>query len=142
MAWPYFLFWNGFEIGLQPEEKGKSPAKKSSTPRSGKRKRRAISLATTEQPPSSSKAKKVKRNLDFSEKGQEVTTHSGNILNLPYLDSEEEKEEGADLALQVVAEIEGHSSPTPREQDKPAEKDSSKNPKTRRLPLEIPRYEG
>ena len=25
MAWPYFLFWNGFERGLQPEEKGKSP---------------------------------------------------------------------------------------------------------------------
>ena len=29
MEWLYFLFWNGFETGLQPEEKGKSPAKKS-----------------------------------------------------------------------------------------------------------------
>ena len=70
LAWPYFMFWNGFETGLQPEEKGKSPAKKSSTPRSGRRRRRAISLAaTTKQTPSSSKTKKEKRNLDFSEKG-------------------------------------------------------------------------
>ena len=69
MAWAYFLFWNRFEIGLQPKEKGKSPAKKSNTPRSGKRKRRAISPVAAEQPPSASKAKKVKRNLDFSEKG-------------------------------------------------------------------------
>ena len=91
MAWPYFLFWNGFETGLQPEEKGKSPAKKYSTPRSGKRKRRAISPPAAEHPPSSSKAKKVKRNLDFSEKGQEVTSHSGNILNFPYSYSKEEK---------------------------------------------------
>ena len=87
MAWEYFLFWNGFEIGLQPKEKGKSPSEKSSTPRSWKRKRMAISPTTAEHPPSSSKSKKVKRNLDFSEKGQEVTTHSGNILNLPYSDS-------------------------------------------------------
>ena len=69
MAWPYFLFWNGFETCLHLEEKGKSLAKKSSTPRSGRRRRRAISLvAATEQPPSSSKTKKAKRNLDFSEK--------------------------------------------------------------------------
>ena len=38
-------------------------------------------------------------NLDFSEKGQEVEAHNENILNLPYSNSEEEKEEGADLAL-------------------------------------------
>ena len=92
MAWSYFLFWNGFEIGLQPEEKGKSPAKKSSTPRSGRRKRRDISPTTVEHPPSSSKAKNIKRNLDFIEKGQQVETHNENILNLPYSDSKEEQE--------------------------------------------------
>ena len=70
MEWPYFLFWNGFETGLLPEEKGKSPAKKSNTTRSGRRKRRDISPAAAEQPPSSAKSKKVKRNLDFSEKGE------------------------------------------------------------------------
>ena len=133
MAWAYFLFWNGFEIGLQPEEKGKSPSKKSSTPRSGKRKRRAISPTIAKQPPSSSKAKQVKRNLDLSEKGQEVTTHSGNILNLPYSDSEEEREEGVDLPMQFVVEIEEISSPTPKEQDEPAEKASASKPKTQRI---------
>ena len=106
MAWTHFLFWNGFEIGLQPEEKGKSPSKKSSTPRSGKRKRRVISPTTVEQPSSSSKTNKVKRNLDFSEKGKEITAHSENILNLPYSDSEEEREEGDDPAEQVVEENE------------------------------------
>ena len=71
--------------------------------------------------------------MDFSEKGQEVKTHSENILNLPYLDSEEEQEEGADLALQVVAEIEELPSPTPKEQDEPIEKASSSRPKTQRI---------
>ena len=58
MAWPYFLFWNGFEIGLQLDEKGKSPAKKYS--------------------------KTKKENLDFSQKGQEVEAHHENVINLPY----------------------------------------------------------
>ena len=115
MAWNYFLFWNGFETDLQLEEKGNSLAKKYSTPRSGKRKRRAISPAAVEQPPSSSKDKKVKRNLDFSEKGQELATQSENILNLPYSDSEEEQEEGAKLALQIVAVTEELPSSTPKE---------------------------
>ena len=103
IAWPYFLFWNGFEKGLQPEEKGKSPAKKSSTPRSGRRRRSAISpAAAIEQPPSSSKTNKAKRNLDFSEKGQEAEAHQENVLNLPYSYSEEEQGEDAALALQIV----------------------------------------
>ena len=53
--------------------------------------------------------------MDFSEKGQEVTTHSENILNLPYSNSEEEKEEGTELALKVVADIEEIPSPTAKE---------------------------
>ena len=99
IAWPYFLFWNGFEIGLQPEEKWKSPANKSSTPRSGRRRRRAISPAATTEQPSSSKTKKEKRNLDFSEKGQEAEPHHENVLNLPYSDFKEEQEEHAALDL-------------------------------------------
>ena len=130
MAWPYFLFWNGFDTSLHPEEKGMSHSKNSSTPRSGKRKRRDISPTTVEQPPSSSKDKQVKRNLDFSEKGQEITAHSGNILNLPYLESEEEREEGADLAVQVVAENEELPSPTPKEKDEPTKKASYSKPRT------------
>ena len=118
MAWTDFLFWNGFETCLQPKEKGKSPSKKSTAPRSGKRKRRAISPATVEQTSSPSKTKQAKRNLDFSEKGKEITTYSENILNLHYSDSEEEREEGVDLAKQVVAE----------NQDEPVEKYSSSKP--------------
>ena len=114
MAWTHFLFWNGFEIGLQPEENGKSPSKKYSTPRSGKRKRRAISPTTVDHPSSPSKTKQAKRNLDLSEKGKEIIAHSGNILNLPYSDSEEEREEGVDLAVQVVAGNEEIPSPTPK----------------------------
>ena len=100
IAWPYFLFWNGFEIGLQPEEKGKSPAKKSSTPRSGRRRRISISpAAAIEKLPSSSKTKKEKRNLDFDEKGQGAEAHQKNVLNLPYSDFEEEQGEDAALAM-------------------------------------------
>ena len=71
--------------------------------------------------------------MDFSENGQKVTTHSANILNLPYLDSEEEQEEGVDLALQVVEEIKELPSPTPKEKDEPAKKASSNKPKTQNI---------
>ena len=90
--------------------------KKYSTQRSGRRRRRAISPAgETEQPPSSSKTQKEKRNLDFSEKGQEVEAHHENILNLPYSDSVEEQEEDAALALQIVPVSKALPSPTPQE---------------------------
>ena len=114
IAWTYYLFWNGFETGLQPKEKGKSHVKKSNTPRSGRRRGRTISPATaTEQPPSSSKTKKEKRNLDFVEKGQGAKAHQENVLNLLYLDSEEEQGEDATLALQIVLFTEALPSPTP-----------------------------
>ena len=54
-------------------------------------------------------------------------------MNLPYSDLEEESKEGADLAVQVVAEIEEIPSPTPKEQDEPIEKYSSSKPKTQRI---------
>ena len=88
------------------KDKGKSPSNKSTTPRSGKRKRRAISPAIGDQRSSPSKTKQAKINLDFSEKGKEIPAQSENILNLPYSDSEEEREEVADLVEQVVAENE------------------------------------
>ena len=90
MAWTYFLFWNEFEIGLQPEDKGNSPSKKSTTARSGKQKRRAISLVTMDQPSPTAKNNHAKINLDFSGKEKEAPAKSENILNLPY--PEEEKE--------------------------------------------------
>ena len=66
IAWAYFLFWNEFEIGLQPEDKGKSPSKKPTTPRGGKRKRRAITLVIVDQPSPTSKTNQAKINLNFS----------------------------------------------------------------------------
>ena len=51
--------------------------------------------------------------MDFSEKGEEAKTHNENILNIPYSDSEEEQEEGAELALQIVPVSEALPSPTP-----------------------------
>ena len=54
-------------------------------------------------------------------------------MNFSYSDSEVEREEGADITVQVVAEIEELPSLTPKEQDEPAEKASSRKPKTQKL---------
>ena len=54
-------------------------------------------------------------------------------MNLPYSDSEEEREEGVDLAVQVVVGNEEIPSPTPKEQDEPVEKASSSKPRTQRI---------
>ena len=81
MAYTNFLFWNEFETELQPEENRKSSSKNSSTPRSGKRKRRAIYPIVVDQASLSPKTKKAKRNLDFSEKAEEVSAPDKNILN-------------------------------------------------------------
>ena len=54
-------------------------------------------------------------------------------MNLPYSDSKEEREEGTDLAVQVVAGNEEIPSPTPKEQDDLVEKASSSDPRTQRI---------
>ena len=87
-----------FEIGLQAKDKGKSPSKKSTTPRSGKRKRRAISPIAVDQASLAPKTNKAKRSLYFSEKAEDISAPSKNILNLPYSDSEDEDEKGTNLA--------------------------------------------
>ena len=71
--------------------------------------------------------------MDFSEKGQEVETHNENILNIPYSDSKEEKEEYVALALQIVLVSEAIPSPTPQEQEERTEKASSSKPKTQKI---------
>ena len=112
IAWAYFLFWNEFETKLQPEDK-----KRSSTPRSGKRKRRAISPIVVDQTSPSSKTKKAKRNLDLSKKieKEEASSQYKNVLNLPYTDFEDEEEQGVDLANQVAIGHEDLPSPTPKD---------------------------
>ena len=39
------------------------------------------------------KTKKAKRNLDFSGKEEEAPAQGKNVLNLPYLDSEDQEEQ-------------------------------------------------
>ena len=46
-----------------------------------------------DQPSPTAKTNQAKRTLDFSGKEKETSAQSGNILNLPYSDSEEEREE-------------------------------------------------
>ena len=77
---------------MQPEDKGKSPSKNSTTPRSGKRKRRAISPVAVDEASPTLKTNKAKRNMDFSGKAEEAQSQGKNILNLPYTDSEDEEE--------------------------------------------------
>ena len=71
--------------------------------------------------------------MDFSEKGQEAEAHHENILNLPYSDSEEEKEEDTTLALQIVPVSEALPSSTPQEQEEPTERASSSKPKIQKI---------
>ena len=97
IAWTYFLFWNEFETGLQLEDKGKSPSNKSTTPRSDKRKRRAISPVTVDKAYPTSKTNKAKRNLDFIGKEEGTPAQGKNLLNLPYLDCKEEVGQEVDL---------------------------------------------
>ena len=130
----FFLFWNDFDTELQPEDKKNSPSKRSSTPRSGKRKRRAISPITVDQ--NSPAFKKAKKNLDFSNRTEkeEAPTQGKNILNLPYTDSEDEEEQGVDLTKQVAVENEELPSPTPREDlVKQVIGDSYRKPRSQRI---------
>ena len=89
-AWDYILFWGEFEQEIQPKGK-KTPTKKSSTPKSRKRKKRALSPVQTEDPTHSSSLKEAKKKLDFDQgiEGQSSVADR-NILNFPYSNSESE----------------------------------------------------
>jgi hypothetical protein len=91
--WNYFLFWNDFQTNVQPEDKKSPSSKKSSTPRSGKRRRRAISPVPADHPAPSSKPKETKKKLNFSSEAEkaEETPIDKRILNLPYTYLEEEE---------------------------------------------------
>jgi hypothetical protein len=92
--WNYFLFWNEFQTDVQQDEKGKkSAAKKSITPKSSRRKRRAISPPREPTEPSSAKRKRTKRKLQFGKEGEksEGLVEGDNPLNLPYSDSEPDR---------------------------------------------------
>jgi hypothetical protein len=102
----HFLFWNEFETNLHPRDKENPYSKKTSTPRSGKRKRRDISPVAVDQPSPSSKPGKAKKKLDFNHdtEKEESPPRDKNILNLPYIDSEDEAQPVAIEHEEVVAE--------------------------------------
>jgi hypothetical protein len=92
-SWEHLLFWGEFEPEPQPKDKKKTSSTKSSTPQSSKRKRRAISPVMAEEPTSSSKSKRAKKMLDFSQATEgQASAPDKNVLNLPYTDSEEDLE--------------------------------------------------
>ena len=73
--------------------------------------------------------------MDFSKKTkkEEASSQNKNFLNLPYTDSEDEKEQGADLENQVAAGHEDHPSPTPKnDQSQQVAEASSSKPKESR----------
>ena len=71
--------------------------------------------------------------MDFGEKGQGAEAHQENVLNLPYSDSKEEQGEDTALALQIFPFTEALPSPTPQEQEEPAERASSNKSRSQRI---------
>jgi hypothetical protein len=139
--WNYFLFWNEFQTDVHPEDKKSPYSRKYSTPRSGKRKKRSISPVVVDQPSPSSKPRRTKKKLEFSKEVEKVVELpvEKNILNLPYIDSEDEENQVATEKKEtltedpVTAEYEDLPSPTPKEEHEmqAAEASSSKSKKNR-----------
>jgi hypothetical protein len=133
--WNYFLFWNEFQTNFQQDEKGKkSIAKKSLTPKSSLRKRKAISPPREPTESSSAKRKRTKRKLQFEGEQTKDLAEGDNPLNLPYSDSEPEQElaetQGDEQAEQVAEDYPNLPSPTPPdEHSQPLAKASSSKPK-------------
>ena len=69
--------------------------------------------------------------MDFSGKKEEAPAQGKNILNLPYLDSEDEEEQETKLAYQFQVGQEEFPSPTLKEdQGEPVAKASSSKPRS------------
>jgi hypothetical protein len=117
--WGFFLFWNEFQTKKPPEaETKKTSGRKTITPKSSQRKRRAISPLPQQDESSSSKRKRSKRKLDF-DKAEDVPME-GNPLNLPYSESEPETEhkdeQGEQQTDTVTDEYPNLPTPTPPEE--------------------------
>jgi hypothetical protein len=92
-TWEHFLFWGGFQLETQPNKGKKRSNKKSQTPQSSLKRRRAIDLDLPEEPTSSSRVKKEKKKLIFKETVEQVSTQQvkkTKVLDLPYSDSDSE----------------------------------------------------
>ncbi len=104
VEWNHFLFWYEFPTELVNEEAVKQgKGKNTITPKTSKRKRRAISpQARRESPSSSSKKRRSKRKLEFEQ--TEGASQGKNPLNLPYSESESEGKQEEEAEQPVVEE--------------------------------------
>jgi hypothetical protein len=66
-TWEHFVFWEGFGLQSQPEKGKRKAGKKSLTPQSSLKRRRAITPEPLAELGSSSKSQKAKKKLDFDE---------------------------------------------------------------------------
>jgi hypothetical protein len=73
-TWEQFLFWGGFELETQPDKGKRKSRKKSPTPQSSLKRRRAINPNPSEEPASTSRVKKAKKNLVFKEAAEQAST--------------------------------------------------------------------
>jgi hypothetical protein len=112
-TWEHFVFWEGFELQSQPEKGKKKAGKKSLTPQSSLKRRRAITPEPSTELGSSSKAQKAKKKMDFDEDTEQAAPKKTNFLNLPYSDSDEEPEkeevlvdENIELSMEQAPETE------------------------------------
>jgi len=100
IEWNNFLFWNEFQTEVAQEEAAKQQkGKKGITPKSSKRKRRAISPQAPEEQPSTSKRRRSKKKLSFEQVEKDVPPDK-NPLNLPYSESESDGEQPQGTAEQ------------------------------------------
>jgi hypothetical protein len=118
-TWDFLLFWGEFGQEVQPK-KGGTPSQELTSPKTSKRKRRALSPVETATRVSPSKSQKTKRKLEFGKnaKDQGKTTET-NVLNLSYYDSDSDP---------VAVEME-----TPEESGTTSKKKVSKKPKIQKL---------
>jgi hypothetical protein len=101
-SWEHFLFWEGFETQNQTSNEQMAGAKKQSSPQSSSRRRRALPGPSKDRI-SGLKPHMSKRKLNFEQTTEQTTQHNighptehsagKNILNLPYSDSEFEKQD-------------------------------------------------
>ncbi len=140
--WGFFLLWNEFKTEGPPKEEVKrTTGKRTVTPKSSKRKIRAISPLPQPEGSSSSKKKKEKKKLQFDQA-------EGNFLNLPYsysdTNQEELKESSTEQQQTNQEQYQDLPTPTPnKEQEQPelgqssAERSASKADKINQLLKEL-----
>jgi hypothetical protein len=139
IEWSFFLFWNEFETERPPEIKAKkSRSRNDSTPKSSHRRRKGISMPRDSVKTSSTKQGQIRKRLKIEDRNPVM---GKNPLNLPYSESDSEKEmEKAHDTLQTKHDVKlkintPPSKPSETQRQPKAEASSSKpqKGKTRKI---------